>query len=314
MANSAPPPQMDRCAELETAFSQLLTAQRLDEARNILLQAQDCDFYGNGVGALQNELNAICQQISMQVLQACAQGNLAYAQGLIQEATRNRCRVSPEAYQCLERVQRSERQQRNQQQWAQVFGMVNQLAQQMQQDRNDGSRNSGSGNAWTQPPLPTYGGPTPPIPNAGGVNFPGASPFPGGTTGGGGTSGGGGGTSGGGSGLSQGECEKKFCPMCKGDIDLLAVAVDSQCNECRSVNDANIKACMAGTATGPAVATTAVYRLVCRRWKADTQGCNLYSCLDPEDVKGPYDSVVGTYHSWEQCYKQSFSYTGESRY
>ena len=312
MANAAPPPQMDRCAELETAFSQLLTALRLDEARNILLQAQDCDFYGNGVGALQNELNAICQQISMQVLQACAQGNLAYAQGLIQEATRNRCRVSPEAYQCLERVQRSERQQRNQQQWTQVFGMVNQLAQQMQQDRNSGNRNSGSGNAGTPPPLPTYGGPTPPIPSAGGVDFPGASPFPGGTSGGGGTNGGGGGTSGGGGGLSQGECELKFCPMCKGDIDLLAVAVDSQCNECRSVNDANIRACMAGTATGPAVATTATYRLVCVRTDSDSQGCILYTCLDPEDVKGPNDTVVGTYHSWEQCYKQSFSYTGIS--
>ncbi len=41
MANTAPPPQMDRCAELDSAFWQLLMANRLEEARNVLLQAQD---------------------------------------------------------------------------------------------------------------------------------------------------------------------------------------------------------------------------------------------------------------------------------
>lgn len=98
--------------------------------------------------------------------------------------------------------------------------------------------------------------------------------------------------------------------MCKDDVDLFSISVDSQCNECRDVNSANISACMAGTATGPAVATTATYRLVCVRFDEDTEGCNLYSCLDPEDVKGPYDYVVGTYRSWDECYEKSSSYTG----
>ena len=67
-----------------------MMAQRLDEARNVLLQSQDCDFYPRGVGALQNEINAICQQISAQILQACVQVNLGQAQDLIQEASRRR--------------------------------------------------------------------------------------------------------------------------------------------------------------------------------------------------------------------------------
>ncbi len=97
-------------------------------------------------------------------------------------------------------------------------------------------------------------------------------------------------------------------------VDLIGVSVNSQCNECRSVNAANIKACSEGRAGGPEVATTAVYRLVCNRYDEDTEGCNSYSCLDPGDVKGPYDHVVGTYHEWEACYKKSSMYTGFRRY
>jgi hypothetical protein len=101
--------------------------------------------------------------------------------------------------------------------------------------------------------------------------------------------------------------------MCFNDVDLLGVSVDSQCNECRRVNAANIRACMQGGAAGPAVATTATYRLVCVRNQPQTEGCDLYSCLDPTDVKGPYDTVVATYQSWDACYQQSSSYTGYGR-
>jgi len=315
-AVAAAPEIADPCADRDAAFWQLLAAQRLDDARDVLLQSQECGFYSNGVGALQNALNQICQQISMQILQACAQGNLAQAQGLIGEATRRRCRVSAEAYQCIERAQRSQRAEKTQQQWNQIFGMVNQLAQQIRQEPNGGSRNSGSGSTWTPPPQPSFNGQPYPQPDAVDVVFPGAGPFPGTAPGGGGTSGGGT-PAGGGGGGSQSECERKYCSMC-GEagqtIDLIGVAVNSQCNECRSVNAANIQACMEGRAGGPAVATTAVYRLICNRYDKDTEGCNSYSCVDPDHVKGPYDYVVGTYHNWDACYKKSSMYTGFRRY
>jgi hypothetical protein len=313
-AVAAAPQISDPCADRDAAFWQLLAAQRLDDARDVLLQSQECGFYSNGVGALQNALNQICQQISMQILQACAQGNLAQAQGLIGEATRRRCRVSAEAYQCIERAQRSQRAEKTQQQWNQVFGMVNQLAQQMQQDRSGGNRNSGSGSTWTPPPQPSFIGQSHHESNTAEVVFPGAGPFPGTDPGGGGTSGGGTPAGGGG---SQQECERKYCSMCGevGEtIDLIGVSVNSQCNECRSVNAANIKACGEGRAAGPEVATTAVYRLVCNRYREDVEGCNSYSCLDPGDVKGPYDHVVGTYHEWEACYRKSSMYTGYRQY
>lgn len=297
----------DPCAERDSVFWQLMMAQRLDEARDVLLQSQDCGFYSRGVQALQDELNAICQRISMQILQACSQGNLAQAQALIQEAAQNRCRVSPEAYQCIERAQRSQRQQKKQRQWAQVFGMVNQIAQQVQQERNTGSRGSGSSTTFYEPTPTTSRGPSLSDIDIGGLRQP---PPAGGGTSGGGTSGqppGGGG--GGGGGRSEQDCERQYCSMCFNDIDLLGVSVDSQCNECRRVNAANIQACMEGGSAGPAVATTAVYRLVCERSSADSpsppEKCQWYSCLDPDQVKGGFDVVVGTYHSWDQCYEQS---------
>jgi hypothetical protein len=139
-------------------------------------------------------------------------------------------------------------------------------------------------------------------------------PGGGGTSGGGTTTGPPGGGGGGGGGRSQQDCERQYCSMCSNDVDLIGVSVDSQCNECRKVNAANIKACVEGGVAGPEVATTAVYRLVCNRNNGDVEGCNSYSCLDPDDVKGPYDYVVGTYHEWDACYKKSSMYTGYGRW
>ena len=323
VAASAPAqPQHDPCAERDIAFWQLMIARRFDEARNVLLQSQDCDFYPRGVAALQNELNSICQGISSQILQACVQGNLAGAQGLIQEAARNRCRVSPEAYECLERAQRIQRQQQTQQQWNQIFGMVNQIAQDIQ-NQNSGSRGSGSGsNIYMPPPTTnTNTGPSVSDIEPGWMHIgssPGGGASTGGTTGGG-TSGGGGGTtgggtSGGGGGASHEECEKRFCSMCGGNsIDLIGVSFNDQCNECREVNKANIRACMEGRQTGPAVATTAVYRVICHRNEDSDPapgGCYFYSCAGPDEVKGPYDVVVYTTRTWDDCYKRSTMYTG----
>ncbi len=299
----------DPCAERDSVFWRLMMAQRLDEARDVLLQSQDCDFYSRGVGALQNEVNAICETLSAQILQACVQGNLPQAQALIQEASRRRCRVSQDAYQCIERNQRIQRQQQTQQQWGQIFGMVNQITQQIQQEQLQANGTSGGGRSGgnlpvpSNPTLPIY-----PVGGLGGWTTAGTVPV------GGGTSGGGTGpTTGGGGGRSQQDCERQYCSMCFNDVDLLGVSVDSQCNECRRVNAANIRACMEGGNAGPAVATTATYRLVCRRNRADTEGCDLYSCLNPTDVKGAYDTVVGTYHSWDSCYQQSSAYTGYGR-
>ncbi|MEX1311559.1 MAG: hypothetical protein AB1Z65_14130, partial [Candidatus Sulfomarinibacteraceae bacterium] len=206
-----------------------------------------------------------------------------------------------------------------QQQWNQIFGMVNQIAQDIQ-NQNSGSRGSGSGsNIYMPPPTTnTNTGPSVSDIEPGWMHIgssPGGGASTGGTTGGG-TSGGGGGTtgggtSGGGGGASHEECEKRFCSMCGGNsIDLIGVSFNDQCNECREVNKANIRARMEGRQTGPAVATTAVYRLVCRRYEADTEGCDLYLCLNPDDVKGPHDVVVSTTRSWEECYQGSSMYTG----
>ncbi len=302
---AAAPQVADPCAERDTAFWQLMTQHRLDEARDVLLQSQNCDFYPRGVGALQNEVNALCQQISAQILQACIQGNLAQAQALIQEASRRRCRISQEAYQCIEQNQRIQRQQQTQQQWNQIFGMVNQITQQIQQEQQQAYGTTGAGGSVGNPPVTSN--PALPIYPVGGVGgWPTAGTVPGGGTATGPPGGEGGGR-------SQQDCERQYCSMCFNDVDLLGASVDSQCNECRRVNAANIRACMEGGAAGPAVATTATYRLVCVRHQADTEGCDLYSCLDPTDVKGPYDTVVGTYQSWDACYQQSSSYTGYGR-
>ena len=124
----------------------------------------------------------------------------------------------------------------------------------------------------------------------------------------------GGGTSGGGTtadppgggtgGRSGEECERQYCPMCGDDeIDLLGVSVDSQCTKCRSLNAANIRACVEGRAAGPAVVTQSTYRLV--------QGPGgLKVCLEPSDVKGPNDIVISVHRSWDECYERSHLFTG----
>jgi hypothetical protein len=184
--------------------------------------------------------------------------------------------------------------------------MVNQIAQDIQQN-NNGGRSSGSGTTFYEPPPTNNRGPSLSDIDIGGVPTANIPP-----PGGGGASGGGTTTDppgGGGGGRSEQDCERQYCPMCFDDIDLLGVSVDSQCNECRRVNGANIRACMESGGGGPVVATTAVYRLVCERSRPDSprppERCGWYSCLDPDQVKGPNDVVVGTYHSWDQCYEQS---------
>jgi hypothetical protein len=102
--------------------------------------------------------------------------------------------------------------------------------------------------------------------------------------------------------------------MCGGNsIDLIGVSFNDQCNECREVNKANIRACMEGRDTGPAVATTAVYRVICHRYEDSDPapgGCHFYSCAAPGAVKGPYDVVVYTTRTWDECYKRSTLHTG----
>jgi hypothetical protein len=300
----------DRCAQLSEAFWGLMLADRFAEAEQLLPQAVNCDFYQRGMAALHGEHNLHCQELNNQILAACLQRNVARAQALMQQAYAQRCPLSSQAMSCVNDIQRSQQiqqQQQNAQAWNQLFNTMNnlvQMQQQMNQQRHDDtadtlSQNQLSNIFGTNPQVPT-GDPL----NSSGYQSPSDYQPPPGTSGGpsGGTSGGGGGTSGGGA--SAEDCLRQYCPMCFNDVDMLGVSRDPQCNECRSVNHANIVACQEGRSAGPAVGTTTTYRIVCVLSNPDANGnryCVHYSCIDPGTVMQGNWRLIRSTRSWDTC-------------
>ena len=295
----------DRCGQLSEAFWQLMLADRFAEAEQLLSQAVNCDFYQRGVAALQGEHNMHCQELNNQILAACLQRNVARAQALMQQAYAQRCPLSSQAMSCVNDIQRSQqiqRQQQNAQAWNQLFNTMNDLVQ-MQQQMNQ-QRHDDTADALRQNQLSNIFGSNPRVPvgdplNSSGYQSPTDYQPPPGTSGGSS-----GGTSGGGGGRSAEDCLREYCPMCFNDVDLIGVSRDPQCNECRSVNHANIVACQEGRSAGPAVGTTTTYRIVCSLTDPDANGnryCFSYGCIDPSSVMQGNWRLIRSTRSWDTC-------------
>jgi hypothetical protein len=295
----------DPCQELAQTFWSLMNERRFGEAGQVLSRSRQCDFYQRGAFALQNEFNAECQRLDLQIRQACLQGNLALAQNLLQQARQRNCRVSAEATSCIQRRYDTERNQRDQQQLNQIMGVMTDIIRMQQQNQRPPTNST---NAPNRPPTlpPTGNRPNDPL-NSAGYTMSGdirvTPPGGGNSTGpGGGNGSAGGSASSSSGGRSREDCERQYCPMCFNDVDLLSFSVDPQCNQCRKVRAANISACMAGRSGGAVQALTGTYRLVCHKLSANSSGCYYFSCLGPQDVKKPNDVVVrGDYTSWDKC-------------
>ncbi|MEE4273920.1 MAG: PASTA domain-containing protein [Thermoanaerobaculales bacterium] len=311
---AAAPPAVDtRCAELAQIFRNLMLAGRVNEAKGILAQATDCDFYNAGLAALQNQRDLECQRLNAMIMAACQQQNAAQAEALMQQAYAQRCAVSAQAYACLQQAQQSEQIRRNQQTaqaWDQLFTTMNDVIR-MQQDaanqRHDATTQNLAPNTmdsfadlWSN--MPTPSGPYDPL-NANGLQAPPSTP-PGG---GGGSTGAGGSTGGGG--RSAADCERQYCPMCFNDVDMLGVSVDPQCMECRRLNGAKISACARGESAGAATQTTATYRVVCALSEPDANGRRRYtfcSCVEPGGSISPGSYVAWTGRSWDECRDKAY--------
>jgi hypothetical protein len=292
---AAAPPVDSRCNQLGEAFWSLMLAQRVDEARGVLAQAADCDFSQRGLAALQEQRDLDCLRLNNQILAACLQRDLAQSQSLMQVAYAQGCAVAPEAYSCVQDAQRGEQIQRNQQAWGQVFATMNDLIR-MQQDVNNQRTNAATQNLGGLTVNPVNVDPNAFLSSHGAA--PPGSLTPTGPTTGGGT------TAGGSGGRSADDCLRQYCPMCFNDVDLLGASVDPQCNSCRSLNAANIRACQEGGQAGTAVQTTATYRVVCAMSEPDANGHRWYtwcSCANPNDVIGANSRVIASSRSWDEC-------------
>jgi hypothetical protein len=312
---AAAPPVDTRCVELAQAFRDLMAAGRVNEARGILAQAADCDFYSAGLAALANQRDLECQRLNAMITAACQQQNVAQAQALMQQAYAQRCAVSPQALSAVQQAQQNQQIQRNQQTaqaWNQILTAMNDVIR-MQQDANTQRSNSATQGLSVNniqnlndlfANLPQQTGPYDPV-NAGGLQVPPTAP-----PGGGGGATGGGSTGGAGGGRSAEDCERQYCPMCFNDVDMLGVSVDPQCMECRRLNGAKISACARGESAGGATQTTATYRVVCILSEPDANGHRRYtycSCVEPGGSIGSSSIVVWTGRSWDECHDQAYS-------
>ncbi|MBN1904432.1 MAG: PASTA domain-containing protein, partial [Deltaproteobacteria bacterium] len=122
-----------------------------------------------------------------------------------------------------------------------------------------------------------------------------------------------GGTSGS-SGLSRDECERKYCPECKDKgVDLLGVAVNDQCNECRKRKKSDIDKCMSGEKTGPGTSHVGKDYMVVCYWEWDNN-LGTEVCRGADLVKKS-PPPVKQYHvrfgpdTWDNCYKHTRPYT-----
>jgi len=100
--------QGSRCNQLLEAFYGAMTSKRLNDAQNILAQAQDCSFHSQAADILQTEA---CSQIQQSILAAIQSDNVGAAASLLNQARAMKCKLPPEALSLVQNAVNRKRQQ-----------------------------------------------------------------------------------------------------------------------------------------------------------------------------------------------------------
>jgi len=282
------------CSEYQQAANSAINDENYSAAQAIVNEARECTSWVSRVQGLINSgaSSQVCNTISANLRGACQNDNAPAAGGFMAEANQNNCNIDDNLWQwgnsiiaqynqkiddqvaAQERAEQAEyeaqTQAQNETSWMDVFSAVVKGVQdaQSEQDRRSGQdRSSGGRSLPTSIPLPT--GSMPIIPGVAGVVFPGAGPWnsssnggqsagniPGNTQSGSGTA-----NTQSSNGMGGSSCELKFCPVCaegsKG-VDLLGLAVNPQCNDCRRKYRKKISDCAKGISSAGSTGNTIV--------------------------------------------------------
>ena len=317
------------CDEYHQAANSAVADGNYSAAQAIVSEAWECSSWTSQIQQLINDAaaNQVCEAIAANFRAACQNGNASAVSGFMAEANQSNCNIDDNLWQwgsslitqynqriddqivAEERNAQAEAQAQpqNQTNWMDVMSTVIKGVQDIQSghDRRS-SQHSSSGGRHSLPtsiPLPT--GDMPTIPGMGGMVYPGAGPWSGSGNGGqpagnikGNTRSG----SGTGSGtantqssnnMSISGCELKFCPVCaKGSkgVDLLGLAINPQCNDCRKKYRGKISDCAKGISspgnTGNSISKFNTYSVLeCKKPYKDGNGRTFY--LKFYEVTGP---------------------------
>lgn len=286
-----------RCNEIA---GQLNSAQQRGDIRTyqtLLNQFRDCNHYNTAVTAynnmVQNANYQRCQSLLNQLNQAQQRGDVRTYGSLLNQA--GDCPFYSQAG----NVYNGMKNQQTMQAVNTFLGGMMQIINQQNQGNDGPSRPplapNPPGNSYNRPPQTTTRPPSTGTNQAGG--------------------------------LSQAECEKKFCPVCAtgGSIDLIGVSVNQQCNDCRSRFKKKIEDCMRGGVSanrqGASMSQFRNYQVIeCRKPVMDYAGRitgynRFYEFSGPgrRRPNGSDCSVVPNGNgTWEECIDRAQKYNQQA--